>query len=79
MSDFDGTFAVWFDESWQILNNLGKRWGLELAYDQEGWCINHRDSKFPERYPSYSIALSEFLRLLERRMVDYTKPIEYKD
>lgn len=80
MGEYQNPPTVWFEESVRILNSLGKRWGVELTYYQDGWWgMQYKDSKTPTRFPSYSTALTEFLNILERRMVDYVKPVEYKD
>jgi hypothetical protein len=71
---------VWFEEAVALLNSMGKKWNASIYFEDGLWYLGNKErGAYDVAYPSFSIAMREFLVVLERKMVAYVKPYEYKD
>jgi hypothetical protein len=71
---------VWFDEAVALVNAFGKRWNMSIYFEEDRWYVGGRErGAYDIAYPSFSLALKAFLVIYEQRLIEYTKPYEYKD
>ena len=68
---------VHFEEALALLNNLGKRYRLQVYNNGGAWHVAITNNDSP--YPSFSIALHVFLTKMESYMTKNSKDVEYKD